>query len=81
MATSTKSTVTLLGNTIYHSAVTSALAIGYAKAGHMMIKSAPTPGLDKLNSSAATAVLYFGLGELTRQYLVASQLLPADLMK
>ena len=85
MATSTpftiKLTVNLIGNTIYHSAITTALAFGYAKVGHMIMKSAPTPGLDKLNSLAAAAVFYIGLGEFTRQYLVAKQFLPDDLMK
>ena len=40
-----------------------------------------TPGLDKPNSSAAAAVFYIGLWEFTRQYLVAKQFLPDDLMK
>jgi len=78
---STKTMVNLIGNTIYHSAITTALAFGYAKVGHMIMKSTSTPGLDKLNSSAAAAVFYIGLEEFTRQYLVVKQFLPDDLMK
>ena len=58
-----------------------ALAIGYGRIGHMVMKNSPTPQLEKLNSGAAYAIATIGLAMLSKDYLVASGILPADLMK
>ena len=83
-ASSSKSywpSVNSIGNAAYHAALVGGLSIAYGKIGHMIVKSSPTPQLEKLNSGALTAVLYIGLGIWTKDMLISNNILPADILK
>ena len=70
----------MLGNTLYHSAVTSGLAMGYARLGKMALGGA-TPKLDFTGRDVGLVVLNVAAAMATKDYLVKQGVLPANLLK
>ena len=80
--TSTPAQVNTIANVGYRVAMVTGIAIGYAKIGHMLMKSAPAPKLEaKLDSGTVSSILYIGLGLYTRDMLVARGIIPGDVLK
>ena len=71
----------MLVNAVYHSAVLSGLAIGFAKIEKMVIKSAVQPKLDFGGYDMAMVVLDVGLALATRDLLIKQGILPSDILK
>lgn len=70
----------MLVNALYHSAVVSGLAIGYAQLGKMVIKGAP-PRLDINARDIGMVVVDVALAMATKDMLIKQGILPADIMK
>ena len=69
-----------LVNAVYHAAVVTGLAIGYAKLGRMIVKG-PAPKLDFSAYDVGMTVLDIGLSMATKNMLIKQGILPADLLK
>ena len=70
----------MLANSIYHAAVTSALAMGYAKAGQMALGGL-TPKLAFTGRYVGLVVLDVAAAMTTKYWLIKQGLIPADLLK
>ena len=69
-----------LANLVYHSAVVSGLAIGYATLGKKILKGA-RPKLDLEPYDVGMVVLDVGLAMATQDMLVKQGILSADILK
>ena len=67
-------------NALYHSAVLSGLAMGYARLGQMIVKG-PLPKLDFTPRDIGMVVTYVSVSLATRDFLVKQGLIPSDIMK
>lgn len=67
-------------NALYHSAVVSGLAVGYAKLGKMVIGGAP-PKLDFNSRDVGLVVGEVALAMATKDFLIKQGIIPADIMK
>ena len=67
-------------NALYHSAVVSGLAMGYAKLGKMVIGGAP-PKLDFTPRDVGMVVVDVSLAMVTKDMLIKQGIIPADIMK
>ena len=67
-------------NALYHSAVVSIIAAGYARLGKMAIGGSP-PKLDFTLRDVRMVVLDVGLAMETRDMLIKQGIIPADIMK
>ena len=76
-----KSLPTTLGNAGYNAAIVTGLAITYNKAAHMLMKKSPPATLNKLDSGAIVSIVCIGLSLVTRDYLVASGIIPTTILK
>ena len=80
--TSAPAQVNTIANAAYHGAVVTGIAIGYAKIGHMLMKSAPAPKLEaKLDAGTVSSIMHIGLGMWTKDMLVTRGIIPADILK
>ena len=70
----------MLVNALYHSAVVSGLAAGYAQLGKMAIGGSPQK-LDFILRDAGMVVVDVALGMVTKDILIKQGLIPADLLK
>ena len=70
----------MLGNTLYHAAVTSALAMGYARLGQMAL-GGQTPKLAFTGRDVGLVILDVAAAMATKDYLVKQGVLPANLLK
>lgn len=70
----------MLVNALYHSAVVSGLAMGYARLGKMVIGGAP-PKLDFTPRDIGMVVGDVALAMATKDFLIKQRILPADVMK
>ena len=70
----------MLVNALYHSAVVSGLAMGYAKLGKMAI-AGPTPKLDYTPRDVGMVVVDVALAMATKDMLIKQGILPSDMMK
>jgi len=70
----------MLANAAYHAAVTSGLAIGYARLGKMIFKG-PSPKLDFTGYDVGMVVLDIGLAMATKDMLIKQGIIPADILK
>jgi phosphoribosylaminoimidazole (AIR) synthetase len=70
----------MLANALYHSAVVSGLAMGYAKLGKMIIGGS-TPKLDLTARDVGIVVVDVALAMATKDMLVKQGILPADILK
>ena len=69
-----------LVNAVYHAAVVSGLAIGYAALGKKIMKGA-TPKLDFVPYDVGMVVLDVSLAMSTKDMLVKQGVIPADILK
>ena len=69
-----------LANNIYHAAVTSGLAMGYARLGQMAL-GGPTPKLAFTGRDVGLVVLDVAAAMATKDFLVRQGVIPADLLK
>ena len=70
----------MLVNSLYHSAVVSGLAMGYAKLGQMVFKGS-LPKLDFTGKDIMMVVFDVGAGLATMDFLVKQGVIPADILK
>ena len=70
----------MLVNALYHSAVVSGLAVGYARLGKMAIGGAP-PKLDFTPRDVGMVIVDTALAMATKDMLIKQGILPADIMK
>ena len=70
----------MLVNALYHSAVVSGLAMGYARLGKMAIGGSP-PKLDFTGRDVGLMVVDVALALATKDTLIRQGLIPADIMK
>ena len=70
----------MLVNALYHSAVVSGLAVGYAKLGKMAIGGA-SPKLDSTPRDIGMVVVDVALAMATKDMLIKQGLIPMDIMK
>ena len=70
----------MLINALYHSAIVSGLAMGYAKLGKMAI-GGTTPKLDYTPRDAGMVVVDVALAMATKDMLIKQGLIPNDMMK
>lgn len=70
----------MLANAAYHAAITSGLAMGYARLGKMIFKGT-TPKLDFTGYDVGMVVLDVGLAMATKDMLVKQGIIPADILK
>ena len=70
-----------LGNGLYHAAIVVGLTIVFAKVDHMLMKTSPSPQLDKINGDSLAAIGYITLAILTKDYLVKQDIVPVDIVK
>ena len=70
----------MLVNALYHSAVVSGLAVGYARLGKMAIGGA-APKLDFNARDLGVLVVDVGLAMATKDLLVKQGLIPSDILK
>ena len=70
----------MLVNALYHSAVVSGLAIGYARLGKVAI-GGPPPKLDFTLRDIGMVVVHVALAMATKDMLVKQELIPSDTMK
>ena len=70
-----------LGNGLYHAAIVGGLTIAYAKVGHLLMKTSPSPQLDKINGGSLATIGYKTLAILTKDYLVKQNIVPVDIVK
>ena len=67
-------------NALYHSAVVSGLAAGYARLGKMAIAGSP-PKLDFTPRDVGMVVVDLALAMATKDMLIKQGLIPADTLK
>lgn len=67
-------------NALYHSAVVSGLAMGYARIGKMAI-GGPPPKLDFTPRDIGMVVVDVALAMATKDMLIKQGILPPDIMK
>ena len=72
--------VKMLVNAVYHSAVVSGLAAGYARLGKMAIGRSP-PQLDFTLRDVGMVVVEVALAMATKDMLIKQGLIPADILK
>ena len=70
----------MLGNTLYHAAVTGGLAMGYARIGQMAL-GGQTPKLALTGRDVGMVVLDVAAAMVTKDWLVKQGVIPADLLK
>ena len=70
----------MLVNALYHSAVVSGLAAGYAQRGKMAIWGSP-PKLDFTPCDVCMVVVEVALAMATKDILIKQGLIPADILK
>ena len=70
----------MLVNALYHSAVVSGLAAGYARLGKMAIGGRP-PKLDFTPRDVCMVVVDVALAMATKDRLIKQGLIPADILK
>ena len=70
----------MLVNSLYHSAVVSGLAIGYARLGKMAFGGAP-PKLDLTPRDVGMIAADIGLAMATKDMLIKQGIIPADILK
>ena len=70
----------MLVNALYHSAVVSSLAMGYARLGKMVIGGA-APKLDFTPRDIGVIVIDVALAMATKDTLIKQGMIPADIMK
>ena len=70
----------MLVNALYHSAVVSGLAIGYARLGKAVI-GGPPPKLDFTPRDIGMVVVDVALAMATKDMLVKQGLIPSDILK
>lgn len=70
----------MLVNALYHSAVVSGLAMGYARIGKMAI-GGPPPKLDFTPRDIGMVVVDVALAMATKDMLIKQGILPPDIMK
>ena len=69
-----------ISNNLYHAAVVSGLAIGYAKLGQMVFKG-PMPRLDLTPRDVGMVVLDLSAAMATKELLIKQGLIPSDIVK
>lgn len=69
-----------ISNDLYHAAVVSGLAIGYAKLGQMVFKG-PMPRLDLTPRDVGMVVLDLSAAMATKELLIKQGLIPSDIVK
>ena len=69
-----------LVNDLYHAAVVTGLAIGYAKLSQMVFKG-PMPRLDLTPRDAGMAILDLSAAMATKDLLIKQGVIPSDVMK
>ena len=68
-----------LKESVYHSAVVSALAVGYTMLGKTLIKMSP-PSLSKFNiEDGVKLVVIAALSDFTKDYLIKQKILPSNI--
>ena len=70
----------MLVNALYHSAVVSGLAMGYARLGKMAMGGSP-PKLDFTPRDVGMAIVDVALAMTTKDMLIKQGIIPADIMK
>jgi len=70
----------MLVNALYHSAVVSGLAMGYARLGKMAV-GGPPPKLDFAPRDIGMMVVDVALAMATKDMLIKQGILPPDIMK
>ena len=70
----------MLVNALYHGAVVSGLALGYARLGKMAI-GGPSPKLDFTPRNIGLVAVDVALAMGTKDMLIKQGILPADIMK
>lgn len=70
----------MLVNALYHAAVVSGIAAGYARLGKMAIGGSP-PKLDFTPRDIGMVVVDVALAMATKDALVRQGIIPADIMK
>ncbi|MCU7813519.1 MAG: hypothetical protein KZQ77_20130 [Candidatus Thiodiazotropha sp. (ex Notomyrtea botanica)] len=70
----------MLVNALYHAAVVSGIAAGYARLGKMAIGGSP-PKLDFIPRDIGMVVVDVALAMATKDALVRQGIIPADIMK
>jgi hypothetical protein len=70
----------MLVNSLYHSAVVSGLALGYARLAKMALGGQP-PKLDLTPRDAGLVVVDVALAIATKDMLIKQGIIPADIMK
>ena len=70
----------MLVNALYHSAIVSALAAGYARLGKMAIVGS-LPKLDFTSLDIGMVVVDVALAMATKDMLIKQGLIPADILK
>ena len=70
----------MLVNVLYHSALVTGIAEGYAKLGKMAIVGSP-PKLDFTPRDVGMVIVDVALAIATKDALIKQRILPADIMK
>ena len=70
----------ILVNTLYHSAVTSVLAMGYARLGQMAL-GGPAPKLAFTARDVGMVVIDVAVAMATKDWLIKQGVIPADVLK
>ena len=70
----------MIVNALYHSAVVSGLAMGYARLGKMAIGGSPLK-LDFTPRDVGMVILDVALAMTTKDVLIKQGIIPADIMK
>ena len=70
----------MLVNTLYHSSIVSALAIGYCRLGRMAI-GGPSPKLEYTPRDLGLIIIDVALAMATKDMLIKQGILPMDIMK
>ena len=70
----------MIVNALYHRAVISGLAMGYARLGKMAIGGSP-PKLDFTPRDVGMVILDVALAMTTKDVLIEQGIIPADIMK
>ena len=70
----------MLVNALYHSAVVSGLAAGYARLGKMAIRGSP-PKLDFTPRDVGMVVVDVAFAMATKDMLIKQRIIPADILK
>lgn len=70
----------MIVNALYHSAVVSGIAVGYARLGKMAMGGSP-PKLDFTPRDVGMVVVDVALAMATKDMLIKQGIIPADIMK